>query len=137
MAMKQRPQKKWILSQGLLKYYDWDVHTHTHTHAHTHTHIYIWLILKREWKWGEKERQREEERRNIHLLFHLSIHSLIDSFMCPEQGLNPQPWHIRTTLQPAELPRQGQYCDMFDCFCLDSDSQGRRHTHAHTHTHLF
>ena len=28
--------------------------------------------------------------------------------MCPDQGLNPPPWHIRTALSPAELPGQGE-----------------------------
>ena len=53
-------------------------------------HFYL-LILERE---GE---------RNINLLFHLFIHSLVDSCMSPNWGSNPQPWHIRTMLQPAEL----------------------------------
>ena len=53
--------------------------------------VYIyWLI------W---EREREIE---INLLFHLFMYSLIDSCMCPDRGSNPQPWLIRTMLQPAE-----------------------------------
>ena len=40
---------------------------------------------------GERERERD-------LLFHLLMHSLVDSYMCPDQGLNPQPWCIRMTL---------------------------------------
>ena len=28
--------------------------------------------------------------------------------MCPDQGLNLQPWHIGMTLSPTELPRQGE-----------------------------
>ena len=36
----------------------------------------------------ETERERERER---DLLFHLFLHSLVDSCMCPDQGLNPQP----------------------------------------------
>ena len=47
--------------------------------------------------------------RNMDLLLHLFMHSLVDSCRCPDQGLNPQPWHIRTTLSPTELPRQGPY----------------------------
>ena len=30
---------------------------------------------------------------DIGFLFHLFIHSLVASFMCPEGGSNPQPWH--------------------------------------------
>ena len=39
-----------------------------------------------------------EKKRNTDLLLHLSMHSLVDSPMCPDWGSNPQPWHIRTTL---------------------------------------
>ena len=41
---------------------------------------------------GEKERERERERW-IDLLFHLLMHSLVDSCMCPDQESN-----LRTTL---------------------------------------
>ena len=34
-----------------------------------------------------KERKRERMR-NIDLLFHLLMHSLVDSCMCPDLGLN-------------------------------------------------
>ena len=47
-------------------------------------------------KSGE-EREREREvccSRSAHLYIHL----LVDSCMCPDQGLNPQPWPIGTTL---------------------------------------
>ena len=51
-------------------------------------------------------RERQEKReRNIHLLFHLFVHSLFDSCVCPDWGSNPQCWFIRTTL-PTELPSQ-------------------------------
>ena len=36
----------------------------------------------------------KERKRNIDLLFHLFMHSLVDSGMCPDQGLNSQPWCI-------------------------------------------
>ena len=42
--------------------------------------------------------------RNIDLLFHLFMHPLADSYMCPDQGSNLQPWRIRTVLSPAEPP---------------------------------
>ena len=45
----------------------------------------------------EKEREREREKKLI-LLFHLFMHSLVTSSMCPGQRLNPQPWDTRTTL---------------------------------------
>ena len=41
-------------------------------------------------------RERERER-NIDLLFFF-VHSLVDSCMCPDGGLNPQSWHIGMTL---------------------------------------
>ena len=37
-----------------------------------------------------------ERERNIDLLFHLLMHSLVSSLMCPEQRSNPQPWHMQT-----------------------------------------
>ena len=49
---------------------------------------------------GGGERERESD------LFSLFMHSLVDSYMCPDQGLNPHPWPIGTMLQPTELPGQ-------------------------------
>ena len=46
--------------------------------------------------------------KDINLLFHLFMHSLVDSCLGPDPVLDPQPWHIRTTLKPAELPGQGK-----------------------------
>ena len=42
---------------------------------------------------GKREGGREgrERERNIDLLFHLSMHPMVASCMCPDQGLNPQP----------------------------------------------
>ena len=45
-----------------------------------------------------------ERERDIDLLFHLFMHSLVDSWMCPDWGLNPQPWGTGRTLEPAEPP---------------------------------
>ena len=42
--------------------------------------------------------RKGEERENADLLFHLFMHSLVDSCMCCEWGSNMQPWHIRTML---------------------------------------
>ena len=53
-----------------------------------------WFERERERK-GERERKRERER-NIDMLFHLVMHSLVDSCMCSDQGWNPQPWHMGT-----------------------------------------
>ena len=50
--------------------------------------FYLLLILERE----------EGKERNINLLFHLFMHSLVASCMCPDWGLNLQPWRIRLTL---------------------------------------
>ena len=42
---------------------------------------------------GSREKVRETD-----LLFHLLMHSLVDSCMCPDQESNTQPWHIGTML---------------------------------------
>lgn len=36
------------------------------------------------------------------------MHSLVDSPVCPDGGLNPQPCRIGVTLEPTELPSQGE-----------------------------
>ena len=46
----------------------------------------------------EREEVGERERETPTLLFHLFVCSLVDSCMCPDQGLNPQPWHTGTML---------------------------------------
>ena len=56
---------------------------------------------------------REREERNIDLLLHLFMHSLFDSSVFPDQGLNPQPWCIRTMLYPTELLGQGLNVQLF------------------------
>lgn len=38
------------------------------------------------------------------------MHSLA-ACKCPDWGLNPQPWHIRITVKPIELPRQDILCN--------------------------
>ena len=52
-----------------------------------------WLILKIG-RLNETEMDREWER-NINLLFHLFMHSLIILYV-PHWGLNPQPWCVGT-----------------------------------------
>ena len=52
------------------------------------------------------EREGEREIENIDLLFHLFMHSLVDSCVCPDQGWNPQPWCIGTTFQPTGMASQ-------------------------------
>ena len=48
---------------------------------------------------GGRDRMREREReREIDLLFHLLMHSLVDSGTRPDQGLNPAPWRVGTVL---------------------------------------
>ena len=50
--------------------------------------IYIYIFETEREEGGERERETE-------LLFHLLIiHLLVDSCVCPDQGLNPQPWHV-------------------------------------------
>ena len=64
---------------------------------------------KREGK-EEREEEREEEGERGEgrdLLFHLVMHSLVASRMCPDWGWNPPPWHIKITLQPTDLHGQG------------------------------
>ena len=48
-------------------------------------------------------------RQALNPLSHTSQGSLVDSYMCPDQGSNPQPRCIRTTLSPTELPGQGLF----------------------------
>ena len=61
------------------------------------------LILER-----EKGRERKERRkRNISLLYHLLIHSLVDSCMWPDWGSNQQLWHMG---QHSNQLSQGQDC---------------------------
>ena len=55
---------------------------------YTHIHIYI------------------ERERDINLLFHLFMHSLVASCMGPDPGSNLQPWFIRMMLLPTEPPGQ-------------------------------
>ena len=50
------------------------------------------FFFRKHWFYTQRGRGR---RRNI-LWFHLFMHSVIASCMCPDQGSNLQPWHIRT-----------------------------------------
>ena len=45
-----------------------------------------------------KEKTGGEKERDINVLFHLLMHSLVDSCMCPGQGSNLQSWCIRAIL---------------------------------------
>ena len=72
--------------------------------------FFYWLILDSERKGGI------ERERNINLLFHLLMHSLVDSCMCPDWGSN----HnfgvlgcIEMGLQLMEPPGQGRLCFSF------------------------
>ena len=52
-----------------------------------------WLILEKEEGRGERERERErlrERERDTDLLFGLCMHSLVESCVCPDWGLNTQ-----------------------------------------------
>ena len=54
----------------------------------------------------QRERGKREAEKND-LLFHLLMHSFAGSCMCPDWGLNPQPWWIRMTFISMELPGLG------------------------------
>ena len=45
-----------------------------------------------------RERGKGWGERDISLLFHLIMHSLVDCHMYPDQGWNPQPWCMEMTL---------------------------------------
>ena len=49
---------------------------------------------------GERERDIDSN-----LLFHLFMHLLVDSYMCPDQGLNLRPWHIGMVFKPISYLR--------------------------------
>ena len=51
-----------------------------------------------------REKRQTRTHIDFDLLFYLFMHSLVDSCMCPDRGLNPRPW---TMLQLTELPSQG------------------------------
>ena len=55
---------------------------------------YLLILEERGRQGGEREGERE---RNMDLS-HLFMHSPVDSYMCPDWGLNPQPWCIGRTL---------------------------------------
>lgn len=55
--------------------------------------------VKGEEKKREKERETQTDRqRNMDLLFHLFMCSLVASYKYPDGGSNPQPWRIETML---------------------------------------
>ena len=62
------------------------------------------LILEREG--GRDMEQEREQGRNIDLSFQLLMYSLVDSCMYPDRVSNLEPWVIRTTLDPTDLPNQ-------------------------------
>ena len=59
------------------------------------------IILERQRK-EERENEREgkggKKERSIDCLFHLFMHSLVDSYVCPDWEFYPQPWCIGTLL---------------------------------------
>ena len=60
--------------------------------------VLMWLLLfKKIYLFTFREREREGKR-NIDLLFHLFMPSLVASCMSPDRASNPQPWSIRTIL---------------------------------------
>ena len=64
----------------------------------------LFINFRERKEWG---RQTETKRERNRFLFHLFMHSLVASCMCPDQWSNPQTWCIRMTLYTTELARQG------------------------------
>ena len=56
----------------------------------------FYLLIRKEQRKGESG----VGERNIGLLFHLLVCSLVDSCRCPDWGSNLQPWCIGAALQP-------------------------------------
>lgn len=55
---------------------------------------------------GAGKGHREE---STGLWFHSLVQlSLVESCLCPDGGLNPQPWRVGTVLQPTEVPSPGK-----------------------------
>lgn len=45
----------------------------------------------------QREGERKVREKDMHLLFHLFTHSLVDPCMWSDRGWNPQPWRLATT----------------------------------------
>ena len=60
--------------------------------------FYFLFIDFTERKGREGRRTEKEKEKHQFLFFYLCTHSLVDSSMCVERELNPQPWNIGTTL---------------------------------------
>ena len=76
-----------------------------HMFAHNCFHVVRLCALKKFFfyllileKGKDRERERERGRETSILLFHLRMHSLVDSCMCHDRGSNLRPWHIGTML---------------------------------------
>ena len=63
---------------------------------------FLFTLEREKGVWG-REGGRERERQTD-LLFHPFTHSLVDSHICPEQGLNPQPWLIEKLSNQLSYP---------------------------------
>ena len=61
--------------------------------------FFFFLFLERGMMgYSRRKRECERERKtDIDLLFHLFMYSLVGCCMCPDPGLNSQPWHIGKT----------------------------------------
>ena len=55
----------------------------------------------------------ERERKKYQFVVPLIHAPLVNFCMCPDWGLNPQPWCIRMMLQPTELCGQDLFVDFF------------------------
>ena len=63
----------------------------SHPHSNFFQGCYVLPVCKKIIYWFEREK-------NSDLLRHFFMYSLVDSYMCLDQGLNPQPWCIRMML---------------------------------------
>ena len=64
---------------------------------------FYWLIF----------RERETD-----LLLHLFIHSLVDSWMCPDWDSNPQPWQIGMMVWPTQLSGLCEHTHIVPDICV-------------------
>ena len=55
--------------------------------------IFLHLIFLKKILFIERKGEKGEET-DIGFLLYPSVHSLVDSCMCPDWGLNLQPWHL-------------------------------------------
>ena len=71
--------------------------------------FYLFVFRERGGKGEREEEKLQREKETLIFLFHLCMQSLVDSCMCPNQGLNPQPLHVPWMgIEPATFRFVGQ-----------------------------